>query len=325
MKFTIQRLTAGHADAILDCFQRVYGNTYAEGLFYDSAQLKARLTDGSLRSVGAVATTGQVVGHMAMTIVDSDQPPELGNTVVDPDMRGSGLAWQVGAELTDWCAELGYKGFIHYPTAAHHIMQRQSVKRGFEVGLMLGYIPAETDGKVSANKNTKHEAATIVYEPLTAQTVATSPALTCYLPAYGADFIAQACTEIGLPREWLYAGTPDLSPHSEIQNNFYPRRSLNRMTVSVIGADLDTAIKALHKNPAACYQLDLPMGSPAIDVAVDAALLAGYCFCGWLPGQHRADVLRLQKVDKQQTNLSPALENPFAQALLAWLKVQPDW
>ena len=324
MQYTIQRLTAGHADAILDCFQRVYGNTYAEGLFYDSAQLNARLTEGSLRSVGAVTESGQVIGHMAMTIVDPDQPPELGNTVVDPDMRGSGLAWQVGAELTGWCAELGYQGFIHYPTAAHHIMQRQSVKSGFEVGLMLAYIPAETDGKVSANKNTRREAATIVYEPLHTQAETTSPALTCYLPAYGADFIARACTEIGLQREWLSAGTPDLSPHSETQNNFYPRRSLSRMTVSVIGADFDTAIKALHKNPAACYQLDLPMGSPAIDVAVDAALLAGYCFCGWLPGHHRADVLRLQKVDWQQTNFSPALENPFARALLAWLKVPAD-
>ena len=321
MQYTIQRLTAGHADAIIGCFQRVYGNTYAEGLFYDRAEMEAKLAEGSLCSVGAVTESGQVIGHMAMTTVDPDRPPELGNTVVDPDMRGSGLAWQVGAELTRWCAELGYPGFIHYPTAAHHIMQRQSVKSGFEVGLMLGYIPAETDGKVSANRNAKREAATIVYEPFNPQAEAKSPALTCYLPAYGADFIAQACTEIGLQREWLSAGTPDVPPHSETQINFYPRRSLNRMTVSVIGTDLNTAIKALHKNPAACYQLDLPMGSPAIDVAVEAARQAGYCFCGWLPGHINGDVLRLQKVDRQQTNFVPVLENPFAQALLAWLKV----
>jgi hypothetical protein len=321
VQYTIQRLTAGHANAIVHCFQRVYGNTYAEGLFYDSAQLKTRLTDGSLRSVGAVTASGQVIGHMAMTIIDPDQPPELGNTVVDPDMRGSGLAWQVGAELTHWCAELCYPGFIHYPTAAHHIMQRQSVKSGFEVGLMLGYIPAETDGKVSANRNATREAATIVYEPLNSQAETESPAITSYLPAYGADFIAQACSDIGLQRDWLSTGTPDLSPHSETQNNFYPRRSLNRMTVSVIGADVDTAIKAFHKNSAACYQLDLPMNSPGIDFAVNAALQAGYFFCGWLPGHINGDVLRLQKVDRQQTNFVPALENPFAQALLAWLKV----
>ncbi len=321
MQVTIQRLTAEHAASILHCFQRVYGNTYAEGLFYDRAEIEAKLIDGSLRSVGAVTETGQVVGHMAMTIVDPDQPPELGNTVVDPDIRGSGLAWQIGSELTGWCAELGYQGFIHYPTAAHHIMQRQSVKSGFEVGLMLGYIPAETDGKVSANKNTKREAATIVYEPLNTQTEAASPALSCHLPAYGADFIKQACTEIGLQRNWQPANTRDLKQHSQTQKNFYPRRSLTRLKVSTIGADLDEAIKAQHKTPAACYQLDLPMDSPAIDVAVHAALQADYFFCGWLPGHNRGDVFRLQKVDRQQTNFAPALENPFAQALLAWLKV----
>jgi len=321
VQFTIQRLTAEHADAILNCFQRVYGNTYSEGLFYDSAEIEARLMDGSLRSVGAVTENGQVVAHMAMTIVDPDQPPELGNTVVDPDMRGSGLAWQVGSELTGWCAELGYQGFIHYPTAAHHIMQRQSVKNGFEVGLMLGYIPAETDGKVSTNKNTKREAATIVYEPLKTQVDAASPALSCYLPAYGADFIVQACTEIGLQRDWLSANTRDLKQHSHTQNSFYPRRSLARLKVLTIGADLDEAIKAQHKTPAACYQLDLPMDSPVIDRGVNAALQAGYFFCGWLPGHNRADVFRLQKVDRQQTNFAPALEKPFAQALLGWLKV----
>ena len=73
---------------------------------------------------------------------------ELGNTVVDPAARGGGLAWKVGAELSSWCRELGYQGFLHYPTTDHHIMQRQSVKAGFETGLMLGYIPAETHGQV---------------------------------------------------------------------------------------------------------------------------------------------------------------------------------
>ncbi|MCR9259316.1 MAG: GNAT family N-acetyltransferase [Pseudomonadaceae bacterium] len=321
MQFTIQRLTTEHAAAIVNCFQRVYGNTYAEGLFYDSAEIEARLADGSLRSVGAVTESGQVVGHMAMTIVDSDQPPELGNTVVDPDMRGSGLAWQVGAELTSWCAELGYPGFIHYPTAAHHIMQRHSVKSGFEVGLMLGYIPAETDGKVIASKNTKREAATVVFEPLDTQDKTTSPALSSYLPAYGADFIVRACTEIGLQRHWLTPNASNPLQHSQAQTSVYPKRSLARLKVSAIGADLDEAINAQHNTIAACYQIDLPMDSPAIDTAVYAALRAGYFFCGWLPGHNRGDVLRLQKVDRQQTNLAPALENPFAQALLAWLKV----
>ena len=319
MTFTIQRLTPAYAAAVVACFQRVYGDTYAEGLFYDNEEMARRLADGSLRSVGAATEQGLIVGHMAMTVVDPRQSPELGNTVVDPDMRGSGLAWQIGAELTTWCTELGYQGFIHYPTAAHHIMQRQSVKSGFEVGLMLGYIPAETDGKVSARKNSGREAATIVYEPVSAQNDQSSPEFTCYLPAYGADFIQEACAATGLQRNWQTANTSDLAQSSQTQNAVYPRRDLARLKVSCVGTDIAAVIRQQNMTRYACQQIDILMDSPAINIAVDAALQEGYFFCGWLPGHQGTDVLRLQKVDAQQTHFAPALENPFAQKLLAWL------
>ena len=147
VELSIQRLGAAQAQAISECFARVYGQSYANGLFYDVPVLEEEIRSGRLSSVGAVDDGGRILGHMAMVCHPKAQFAELGNTVVDPDARGSGVAWQVGSELTRWCAEKGYTAYLHYPTTDHHIMQRQSVKGGFETGLMLGYIPAETDGR----------------------------------------------------------------------------------------------------------------------------------------------------------------------------------
>ena len=178
----IIRLEPADAPAIVRCFQRVYGDTYANELFYDADALAAAIESGRIGSVGAVDANRRVLGHMAMTVHPGAPVVEQGNTVVDPDARGQGLAWKVGAELSNWSRELGFQGFLHYPTADHHIMQRQSVKGGFEVGVMLGYIPRETDGAVRAEASGRRQAATIVYQPYE-----TGAPATCFLPEYAAD------------------------------------------------------------------------------------------------------------------------------------------
>ena len=141
---SIVRLSGKDAEAIGHCFRRVYGETYGNPLFYDLVALETALDSGALSSVGAWDDDGDLIAHMAMTSLDSTVVAELGNTVVDPRARGGGLAWQVGAALISWCVEKGFRGYLHYSTTDHHIMQQQSVKSGFETGVMLGYIPAET-------------------------------------------------------------------------------------------------------------------------------------------------------------------------------------
>ena len=158
----IERLGPSDAEGIVDCFRRVYGDSYANPVFQDAAALAALMSGESVNCVGALRSDRIVVGHMAMTLHPGASSAELGNTVVDPQVRGEGVAWKVGAELSKWCIELGYSGFLHYPTTAHHIMQRQSVVAGFETGLMLGYIPVETDGKVTVNASELRQAATAV-------------------------------------------------------------------------------------------------------------------------------------------------------------------
>ncbi len=309
----IRRLTAADAPAVMDCFRRVYADSYGNDLFYDEDRLTAAMRAGRLRSVGAVTGDAVVIGHMAMTTAADAQVPELGNTVVDPVARGAGIAWQVGAELTAWTTELGYTGYVHYPTTDHHIMQRQSVKSGFETGLMLGYIPAETDGKVGSDAGHLRQAATIVYAPL-----GPAPREAAYKPAYCEDLLDAFVEATGLERQWLSGGSARPAS-SSTQLTTLSRRGLARLRVTTAGADLPEALKELRNAAQPCRQIDFSMADPHLEHGIQLALDAGYVFCGWLPGFAGADVFRLQWADPDLTNWQPEVVNPVAQSILARL------
>ena len=309
---SIRRLAAADAAAIVDCFRRVYGDSYANVLFHDAEKLAEAMRTGRVGSVGAVDADGRVAGHMAMTVHPDASVVELGNTVVDPAARGGGLAWKIGAELSSWCRALGYQGFLHYPTTDHHIMQRQSVKAGFETGLMLGYIPAETHGQVGAAGGPlrKRQAATIVYEPYTE-----GAGFEGFLPDEYAELLQQLVAPTGLPRTWQPAASTT-STAGEQALSRQQKRGLSRLVVRSVGRNLDEGLDALEASAAPCQQIDFSLADGAIGHGVRAARARGFRFCGWLPGFRAGDVLRLQRLQETATEMNPGLENPVAQQLL---------
>ena len=311
--WVIRRLGTEDVDEILDCIQRVYGATYANEDFYDATRLADLMVRGQLYSVGAVTPDGRLLGHMAMSRRDGATSAELGNSVIDPDARGQGLIWKIGSALVEWSLEFGDDGFLDYPTTAHHIMQRQSVKSGAETGLMLGYIPGHTDGKLASREGQQREATTIVYHPYPDR--APRPR-TQVLPSYCAALVREMAEGTGLPRQWQSAASAVSQSDSVSSHQRFARRDLVRVTVARVGREIRREIAAFEDTPAACRQIDFAMSDPGIEVGVSAALDAGYWFAGWLPGFGQADAFRLQKVDRSQTNLSPLLVNPVAQSLL---------
>lgn len=308
--YEVSRLGEQHADRIVACFRSVYGDTYANELFYDAGKLAQALSSGRVRSVGALAADGALVGHMAMTVHPGALFVELGNTVVDPAARGAGLAWQIGAELSLWCRELGYCGFLHYPTTDHHIMQRHSVERGFETGLMLGYIPAGTSGQVGAAQPRGRQAATIVYEPY-----GPSEPMAVYAPERYVELLEELAAPTGLIRRWQ---TPrsESAPSGRAAVHRFVKRGLERLEIRRWGADLNATVSEFSVRPVSCLQIDFHLDDTAVGIGVESVLTRGFRFCGWLPGYRKTDVLRLQRLNERVTELSPRLENPVAQALL---------
>lgn len=309
----ILRLGPDDAPRIVQCTRRVYGSTYANEDFYDATRLSLRMREGSLFSVGAVRPDGRLLGHMAMSRRPGATAAELGNSMIDPEARGQGLIWKIGSELVSWSLELGDVGFLDYPTTAHHIMQRKSIENGWETGLMLGYIPESTDGKVAAHETLRRDAATIVYHPYPGRGAERRDQ---YLPSYGSDRIVEFARSTGLLRAWHRPEPPDSSARTSLGTHRFDARDLLRTTVGRSGGDVRRHIEALEAQSAACRQIDFAMSDPGIDAGVSAAIDAGYWFCGWLPGFGAADVFRVQKVDRARTNLSPLLVNPVARSLL---------
>ncbi len=310
--FAIVRLGAEHSAAIGRCFRRVYGDSYANDLFYDTQALTEAIAAQRVRSVGALRG-GEVFGHMAMNLTNANALyVELGNTVVDPQARGAGLAWRVGAELTAWSRELGYTGFLHYPTTDHHIMQRRSVERGFEIGLMLSYVPAETDGQVTQRAQSRRGAATIVFEPLAKR----QAHRTAYLPRAFDRLLVEFAEVCDIPREWQPCTARSYSNPSLTTIEKHTRRGLTRLRIDRTGADIADAVTQLSDIDTPCQQIDIALADPGIDHAVNVALDQGFFFCGWLPGYSTDDVLRLQRVEPQSTDMSPNVVNPGAQRLL---------
>ena len=304
----IQRLDPEHSGLIRDCTWRVYGDRYAHAMFYDPEKLQEAMETKQLMSVGAINEEGILVGHMAMTNRGESSTPELGNTMVDPAARGDGLAWQIGAELIRWCQELGYEGFLHYPTTEHTIMQKQSVKKGFETGLMLSYIPGDNDLR---------QAATIVYEPVGVD--ATPQAI--YVPRRYRDFVEEFASASGLNRKLLDSAsqTPS-STRYEIMTS--EQRAMGKVTVFRSGSDLVNVLQEMQQLSQPCLHLDFLMDDPSIDPAVEEASEHGFVFCGWLPGYQGVDVLRLQKWTELETNETPELANQEASRVLERIKAE---
>ena len=312
----IRRLTPADAAAISDCFKRVYGQTYANELFYDLGALRHSLAQGTLCSVGAADPAGRLVGHMAMVCHPRAAFAELGNTIVDPVARGSGLAWKIGSELAAWCVERGYPAYLHYPTADHHIMQRQSVKSGAETGLMLGYIPAEVDGQVNPDKPRLRGAATVVVNPL-----APCPATEIFVPSRYQQILQRLIDAAGVSRRMVEANDGVQDSSSRISEVILGKRNLRRFEVEAVGADLEAQLGARGR---LTEHLDLRMNDPGIEAGVEQAVAAGFVFCGWLPGYRDADVLRMQRFDRQVTDVRPGVVNDTARDLLAFIRAEED-
>jgi hypothetical protein len=307
----IRRLLPDDAAALSACFERCYGRTYATPLFYDVPGLRGAIAAGELR--GVVASVGErIVGHTGLTVRHPGaRAIEAGNTIVDPEFRGGGILGQLGGALGDLCRQLGYVGYVHYPTTAHTIMQTRSVAGGgVETGVMLAYIPAETEYR-AIDRNAGRLAATVVYQPFTR-----APAREVYLPARY-DFVRALYEKIPLARTLLPGGAP-LAGRCQLITRWNERRALLHVDCVRAGTDLAAAVaQARGEYSAQVVLVDLGLDAPDVDAAVAALRVLGFLYCAVLPEFGAADVLRMQWIADRAAGLQAELANEGARTLLA--------
>ncbi|MCZ6503481.1 MAG: hypothetical protein O6945_13315 [Gammaproteobacteria bacterium] len=317
----IRYLEPDDASGLVECFRLCYGETYANETFYDAGLITSMIESGELRSVIA-ELDNRIVGHTGLTVRSaSSLAAEAGNTVVAPDMRGQGLLGKLGTALRQRTLDEGLVGYIHYPTTAHDIMQKGATAgTGRETGIMLAYIPAETNyvdfDKQDLDKKDFEKAgrlaATIVYQP-----VAESPERSVYLPGRYIQPIRSLAQALNLQRKFYEPGIPAFA-ESLFKRQENIRRGLSNITINQIGVDLpEKAADFVGDGSTAVIHVDLNMDDPGIDYAVETLVTNGFIYSGWLPEFHQSDVLRMQMlVNPEEDNYQPNLVTEQARSLL---------
>jgi hypothetical protein len=217
---------------------------------------------------------------------------------------------------------------VHYPTTAHDVMQKRSVSSGgVETGVMLGYIPADTDYR-DIDQGSGRIAATIVYQPISNHPIDLPP-ISIYVPTRYQALLGRLYGQMGLRRERrgerepVHAQAPP-GQSTVLTTTHHQKRGLLSINVEQIDTELGvTTQRVMNANPAEITHIDLCLDEPHIDAAVNDLALLGFVYCGLLPGFARSDILRLQHLLNQPSSIfKPELVNSGARTILALIDVE---
>jgi hypothetical protein len=260
----------------------------------------------------AVAASGEIVGHMGLTIRDPRaETADAGNSIVDPRYRGQQLVAHLALAVIELCRADGFLGFHHYPTTVHPIMQKLALAGGTETGIMLDYIPSGTEYReIDGAPRSGRPAVVVVYHPLQA-----APEREVFAPSELTEMIRSMYARAALSRTFG-VGARLLSPcATELAVSHNPRRGLLRIEIARVGGDIgEKTHAALAGSAAPVCQLDLPMDDAATPAAVEELRALGFFFSAVLPEYLEGDVLRLQRVAKAKL-VRPELVSAEANAI----------
>lgn len=313
---TTRRLMPEDAPALTALIRRCYGETYGPSIFYDTPALAEMISKRKLCSV--VAENGQqIVGHMGLTVHHSESIIcETGNTMVDQNTRGQGLLLKLGMALHNLVLQEGYVGYVHYPTTAHHIMQRASVAYGGkETGVMLSYVSEMTGPKLT-DKQTSPLAATVVFQPLSPV-----PNRKVTLPAKYYAVIERLYENLNLDRTVMtsspYLGKSSINSDTPMVADYCSKRGKLHIFTKKKSSNITGNVSALiEKYQPKVTHIDLPLDNAEIDSVVDSLNDIGFFFCALLPEFAHTDLLRLQAITSlEQDDLELNLINEDAISL----------
>jgi serine/threonine-protein kinase RsbW len=307
-------LCADDAERLSDCFRRCYGDSYVPAFFYDPTEIRSRLTDRRLESLVARRPDGEIVGHMALMRPHLDAlTVELGSAIVDPRYRGHGLLARLGGALVELTRSRGAVGYHHYQTTAHAIIQRATEETGaVETGVMLAYIPAGTEYRdLLATAARGRLAAVTVY-----QSLGPAPHLEVMVPRRYRAMLREVYARAGLARNEGERDDREIPSSSVVMADFDPRRSLLRIDVEQVGADLCARVAELERaHPSDVTHVHLLLADRVVERGVEELRERGFFFSALLPEYSASDVLRLQRLRTEAWE-RPELVNPRARRIL---------
>lgn len=293
----IRRMEPEDALGLARCIYRCYGYSYKTALLYEPGQVAEAIRAELMRSVVAVNSAGEVVGHCALFVErEGDRIPEAGRMVVDPRYRGHHLGDRMAQVRLGIARAAGRAGFWAEAVTNHPGSQKEVIRAGgAEVGLLIGASPAEVAMTGIENTNEGRRTLLAVYTPLVRE-----PQV-IHVPEQHAEFVALLADRLDLEREILSSPEPSPEP-SELVTRVQPEIGVAHVIVARVGHDIAPRVAAeldgLDAFDLSAVHLDLPLARPASCDASGLLEQLGFCLAAWLPdfSADGSDVLRLQRV-----------------------------
>ena len=139
---TIRRLCPSDAAGVARLVEVVYGDTYSPRDLYDPEQIIRLNEAGTLVSVVALDSAGEVVGHYALERPHLEAIAESSDAIVRLEHRHHHLMEQMRVLLREEAIHLGLTGVVGYPVTNHVFSQKAEEHFGAHLcGVALGLWP----------------------------------------------------------------------------------------------------------------------------------------------------------------------------------------
>ncbi|MBF0549431.1 MAG: ATP-binding protein [Deltaproteobacteria bacterium] len=322
LPYVVRVLAPDEAAEISRLAWRTYGLTHAD-FVYQPERLAGMISEGRLTSFGAVTSSGEVVGHVALEVSpNSPAVVLLGLGFIHPQYRRSGVFRAINERTVAQAGRLGFMGAYLYATAGHPYSQKVALNFGFTpCCIMLGSRAPDTDFKDLIGPLNQRESVITHYLALKPQKRYIS------MPSRHAAMIGRIYDWIGLPVA-AKSEEPVACPLPETFLKTTFDKAFNILIIQVMSIcaeaelHLRSAIrKALQKKVDIIYVL-LNLEDADLNDTVDFLESQGFFFAGIQPyGIMNNDALIMQYLNLENFNWDKIkVASPVGQELFEYIK-----
>jgi anti-sigma regulatory factor (Ser/Thr protein kinase) len=293
------------AHAVATCFYRTYGFTapVADEVIYHPERCAAQVQAGLHLGTVATLTDGRIVGHIAVVREHPDDPIGVsGFLVVDPDLRGHGIADGLSDRKRERGLRAGMTGMLGMAVTVHTASQKTSLREGGrEVGVLLA---AQEDRVVMRGiaADARHERHAVV--PFFTG-LAPDARRQAFPPDIYRGIVEQIYGACGLERELCAPerlNLEDLPEHTSLNVSVLEGARFARIRVAAYGRDflgeIFHLLSDLHRHHVKVMRLELPLSDPLTAHFGRATEGLGFSFAAVFPAMRPGDLLCVQSLDE---------------------------
>jgi serine/threonine-protein kinase RsbW len=293
------------AHAVATCFYRTYGFTapVADEVIYHPEKCAALVNAGLHLGTVATLPDGRIVGHIAVSREHPDDPVGIsGFLVVDPELRGHGIADGLSDRKRERAQRAGMLGMLGMAVTVHTASQKTSLREGgHEVGVLLA---AQEDQVVMRGIATdaRHERHAVV--PFFTRLVPDAHQR-AFPPDVYREIVEQIYGTCGLVREIRRPerlNLDDLPEHTSLNVSVLEGARFARIRAVTYGRDFLREILHvtgdLHRHHVNVIRLEMPLADPLTAHFGHATEELGFSFASVFPAMQPGDLLCVQSLDR---------------------------